>query len=94
MNNDIETIGQKPEQRKPEPHVHHDWMDAEKRNRAVPMDARSSPFVQIINGVEHRVMQPYFLSNNTIVSAPPPVPVDPRLRPAHIKWENENIFND
>lgn len=73
-------------------HVEHDWMKAQARGKAVPMDARSSPFVEMRNGVEYRVSGPICAKSGKKLLDVPAVPSDPRLRPAHKKWQNINII--
>lgn len=74
-------------------HVEHDWMEAEKKGQAVPMDARSSPFVEKRNGVEYRVGDPICMKDGMAVDVPA-VPVDPRRREAHKRWKLSNVLEE
>lgn len=72
-------------------HVEHDWMEAQKKGKAVPMDARSSPFVEKRNGIEYRVADPICMKSGIEVKVPA-VPSDPRHREAHQKWKLKNVI--
>jgi len=72
---------------KPPDYVHHDWMN----DGGIPMDARSSPYVETIGGVEHRVHPGYF--RHGLMVKVPNVPTNPRLRKAHIEWKAKNIID-
>lgn len=75
-----------------ETHIEFDWMEGDRTRKAVPTDARSSPFTETRNGVKYRVASPICTARGATVKLPA-VPVDPRKRKAHKEWAKRHAID-